>query len=106
MYLGSTPISWKSRKQHNVARSSIETEYKAFVDGTAKILWIRSLLLELRLSSSSMTMLWCDNLRATFLSTNLVFHVCIKHVKLIITLFVIMLLSKKFMYDSFLPRTN
>jgi len=39
-----TPISWKSRKQWRVARSSTEVEYKALVDGAAKILWLRSLL--------------------------------------------------------------
>ena len=44
-------------------------------------MWIHSLLLEFRLSSSSMTTLWCDNLRATFLSTNSMFHACTKHVK-------------------------
>jgi hypothetical protein len=50
-------------------------------DGTAEILWIRSLLAELRISTSSMTTLWCDNLGATFLSANLVFHARTKHVE-------------------------
>ena len=81
MYLDSTPISWKSVKQRTVARSSTEAEYKALVDGTAEILWIRSLLAELWISTSSMTMLWCDNLGATFLSANPVFHARTKHVE-------------------------
>jgi len=81
VYLGSTPISWKSGKQRTVARSSTEAEYKALADGTAKILWIRSLLAELRISTSSMTTLWCDNLGATFLSANPVFHARTKHVE-------------------------
>jgi histone deacetylase 1/2 len=81
VHRGSTPISSKSRKQRTVARSSTEAEYKALADGTAEILWIRSLLLELRLSSSSSTTLWCDNLGATFLSANPVFHARTKHVE-------------------------
>ena len=81
MYLGSTPISWKSGKQCTVARSSTEAEYKALADGTAEILWIRSLLSELRLPFSPSTTLWCDNLGATFLSANPVFHARTKHVE-------------------------
>jgi len=82
VYLGSTPISWKSGKQRIVARSSTEAEYKALADGTAEILWIRSLLTELRVPSSTVTTLWCDNLRATFLFTNPVFHAHTKHVEI------------------------
>jgi len=81
VYLGSTPISWKSGKQRTVTRSSTEAEYKALADGTAEILWIRSLLTELRVPSSTVTTLWCDNLGATFLSANPVFHARTKHVE-------------------------
>jgi len=49
MFLGFTPISWKSEKQHTVNLPSIKAEYKTLVYGTTEIFWIRSLLLELRL---------------------------------------------------------
>jgi hypothetical protein len=81
VYLNSTPISWKSGKQRTVARSSIEVEYKALADGIAEILWIRSLLSELRVPSSIVTTLWCDNLGATFLFANPMFHARTKHVE-------------------------
>jgi len=45
VFLGTTPISWKSGKQRTIVRSSTEVEYKALVDGTAKVLWLRYLLL-------------------------------------------------------------
>ena len=81
MYLGSTPISWKSRKQRTIARSCTKVEYKALVDSNAEILWIHSLLLELRVPSSTVTTLWCDNLGVTFLSSIPVFHTHTKHVE-------------------------
>ena len=81
VYLGSTPISWKSGKQRTVARSSTEAEYKALADGIAEILWIRALLSDLHFSSDPMTILWCDNLGATYLSVNPIFHARTKHVE-------------------------
>ena len=81
VYLGSTSISWKSGKQRAVARSSTEAEYKALTDGTAEILWIRALLSDLHFSSDPMTILWCDNLGATYLSVNPIFHARTKHVE-------------------------
>lgn len=44
VYLDNTPISWKFGKQRTVTRSSTDVEYKALVDSTAEILWLRSLL--------------------------------------------------------------
>jgi len=81
VFYSTTPISWKSGNQRTVARSSIEAEYKALADGTAEVLWLRYLLTDLCFSPSSATTIWCDNLGATYLSVNPVFHACTKHVE-------------------------
>jgi len=73
-FLGTTPVSWKSRKQHNVARSSTEVKYKALANGTAEVLWLRYLLTDLCFSPNYITTIWCDNLGVTYLSANLIFH--------------------------------
>ena len=59
--LGSFLISWRSKKQTHVARSNIEAEYRAFVDTTSELLWLRWLLKDLGVSTSSATPLYCDN---------------------------------------------
>ena len=43
-------------------------------------MWITSLFRELRIISSPPT-LWCDNIGATYLSTNPVFHASMKHIE-------------------------
>jgi hypothetical protein len=46
VYLGLNIISWSSKKQSVVSRSSTEIEYRAMVAATAKITWIQALLKE------------------------------------------------------------
>jgi histone deacetylase 1/2 len=81
IFLGTIPVSWKSGKQRTGAHSSTEAEYKALVDGTAEVLWLCYLLTYMCFSPSSVTTIWCDNLSATYLSANPIFHARTKHVK-------------------------
>jgi hypothetical protein len=46
MFLGDNLILWTSR-QATVSRSSIEAEYKALANATAKLMWVQKLLTEL-----------------------------------------------------------
>jgi hypothetical protein len=80
IYLGRNPISWSSKKQHTTARSSTEAEYRAVVDTAAEISWVCSLLSELHFPVSHTLVIYCDNIGATQLSSNLVFHSRMKHV--------------------------
>jgi len=81
VFFGQTPISWKSGKQRTVARSSTEAEYKALADGAAEVIWLQYLLTDLQIPSTSAPIIWCDNLGATYLSANPIFHARTKHVE-------------------------
>jgi histone deacetylase 1/2 len=47
IFVGPNLISWSSKKQPTVSRSSTEAEYKALANGAAEAIWIESLLKEL-----------------------------------------------------------
>ncbi|XP_019157652.1 PREDICTED: uncharacterized protein LOC109154280 [Ipomoea nil] len=81
VFLGPNLVSWASRKQRTVARSSTEAEYKALADSTAEVTWVQSLLRELGLHPPTVPVLWCNNLGATYLCSNPVFHARTKHVE-------------------------
>jgi histone deacetylase 1/2 len=81
VFLGSNLISWSARKQTTVSRSSTEAEYKAVVNATAEVMWIQTLLYELSIQAPRKAKLWCDNIRAKYLSANPVFHARTKHIK-------------------------
>lgn len=82
VYLGSSPISWSSRKQKGVARSSTEAEYRAVANAASEICWITSLLTELGVRLSTPHVIYCDNIGATHLSANPIFHSRMKHLAL------------------------
>lgn len=66
VFFGSNLISWNARKQANVSRSSTEAEYKYLANATAELIWIQSLLTELKVPQPRIPCLWCDNIGATY----------------------------------------
>ncbi|KAJ0985480.1 hypothetical protein J5N97_003836 [Dioscorea zingiberensis] len=82
IFFGPNLISWSSRKQATVSRSSTESEYKSLANATAELVWVQSLLKELGVFQSRPPSLWCDNLGATYMSANPVFHARTKHIEI------------------------
>ena len=80
LFLGTNLISWSSKKQNIVSRSSTESKYRAVDNALSETLWVTNLLTELRFPLHQLPTIYCDNLGATFLSKNPVFHSRVKHV--------------------------
>ncbi|KAJ9548017.1 hypothetical protein OSB04_020560 [Centaurea solstitialis] len=74
VFVGGNLVSWKSKKQHTVSRSSAESEYRAMADVTSKIIWVRRLLMELGVVFNNLMRLYCDSQSAIHIAKNQVFH--------------------------------
>jgi hypothetical protein len=81
IFLGPNLISWSSRKQAMVSRSSTKAEYKSLENAIAELMWLQTLLKGMRIPHPPAARLWCNNLGATYLSANPVFHACMKHIE-------------------------
>ena len=64
VFFGSNLVSWSTRKQATMSRSSIEAEYKSLANATVEIIWLETLLNELGINHRRVSCLWCDNLGA------------------------------------------
>ncbi|PKU81182.1 putative mitochondrial protein [Dendrobium catenatum] len=81
-FLGSNLISWQVKKQKTVARSSTEAEYRALATAATDIIWLKRLLAEFQINSSTPTPLFCDNVSSIALANNPVFHARTKHIEI------------------------
>lgn len=82
VFLGDNLISWSSKRQHTVSRSSAEAEYRAVANAVAETSWLRQLLHELHCPPQHATVVYCDNISAVYLSTNPVQHQRTKHIEI------------------------
>lgn len=82
VYLGSNLISCSARKHKTVSKSSTEAEYRGLSIATAELMWIESLLKEHKVPVCTPPVLWCDNLGATYLTMNPIFHGRTKHIEI------------------------
>ena len=81
VFIGGNLIFWKSKKQNEAAKSSVETEYRAMVLATCELIWLKHLLQELRFGNDKQIKLIRDNQAALHISSNPVFHEKTKHIE-------------------------
>ena len=81
IYFGLNLISWWSKKQQIVARSSTETEYQSLAEATAEVVWIQTLLTELSVPFTTPA-IFCDNQSAVAITHNPVLHSRTKHMEI------------------------
>lgn len=79
VYLGDSLISWRSKKQDTVSRSSTESEYRALGSVVCELTWILKVLYDLKIEKLLPVLVFCDNESAIKLALNPVFHEKTKH---------------------------
>ena len=74
VFVGGNLVSWKSKKQGVVSRSSAELEYRAMTQFVCEIMWLHRLLMEVGIKTMVPTKLWCDNQTTLHIASNPVFR--------------------------------
>ncbi|XP_019184653.1 PREDICTED: uncharacterized protein LOC109179610 [Ipomoea nil] len=82
IFLGNALISWKSKKQPTVSKSSSEAEYRALATTTCEIQWLSFLLTEFGVQNDEEVAIYCDSKSAIAIAENPVFHERTKHIEL------------------------
>ena len=80
IFLGTSLISWRSKRQEVVSRSSTEAEYRAMADTTLEIHWLCEFLSDIGIPIETPIPMHCDNKSAIAIASNPVFHNRTKHI--------------------------
>ncbi|GKD59249.1 ribonuclease H-like domain-containing protein [Tanacetum coccineum] len=82
VFLGANLLSWSSKRQETLSRSSAEAEYRGVANAVAETSWVRNLLCELHTPISTATLVYCDNISAVYMSANPVQQQRTKHIEI------------------------
>jgi len=79
--LGTSPISWKSKKQDTISLSSAEDEYRSLRKVVGELVWLHRLFTELTVPPIGPSPVYCDSQTALHIAKNPVFHERTKHIE-------------------------
>ncbi|GJY57619.1 ribonuclease H-like domain-containing protein [Tanacetum coccineum] len=82
VFLGDNLLTWSSKRQDTLSRSSAEAENRGVANAVAETSWIRNLLRELHTPLFTATLVYCDNVSAVYMSVNPVQHQRTKHIEI------------------------
>nr|GEX18055.1 ribonuclease H-like domain-containing protein [Tanacetum cinerariifolium] len=82
VFLGDNLLTWSSKRQDTLSRSSVGAEYRGVANAVAKTSWIRNRLRELHTPLFTATLVYCDNVSAVYMSANSVQHQRTKHIEI------------------------
>ena len=75
-------MTWRSKKQQVVARSSTEADYRSIAQAICEMVWVERLLKDLSMPVLSLKFLYSDSKSAINIVNNLVQHDRMKHVRI------------------------
>ena len=81
VFIGNSPITWSTKKQPTVSRSSTAVEYRALAFAAAELCWIHMLLKDLGVFLRAAPILWCGNVSTLAIASNPMLHACTKHIE-------------------------
>ena len=80
VFVNDNLVSWKSKKQNTLSRSSAEAEYRSMASVVCEVMWVLKILSDLGVHDNSLPVdLYCDNKSAIQIAANPVMHEKTKH---------------------------
>ncbi|GJW65017.1 ribonuclease H-like domain-containing protein [Tanacetum coccineum] len=82
VFFNNSLVSWKSKKQNTLSKSSTEADYRALASVTSEVIWILKFLKDLQVENLLPVSLHYDSNSAIKIAANQVFHKRTKHLEI------------------------